>query len=205
LQIRYHVRDSIGISIELGNLGDVYLASGNNELAEKYLKEAFGISTRQGDLEGVMEVGHSLSLLYEDENKKDLAYTYFKEFINARDTIKSEEFKREALIKEMEFKFDEEEQKIAIETAAEKKRQQLYTYMVLVILLIVVVFSLLLYKRFNLTKKQKSIIEEQKKIVEEKQKAITDSIHYAKRIQTTLMPTEKFIEKTMDVLKGKSK
>ena len=77
--------------------------------------------------------------------------------------------------------------------------------MVLVILLIVVVFSLLLYKRFNLTKKQKSIIENQKKTVEEKQKAITDSIHYAKRIQSTLMPSEKFIEKTIGHLKGKDK
>ena len=34
-------------------------------------------------------------------------------------------------------------------------------------------------------------------------KAITDSIHYAKRIQATLMPSDKFVEKAMKRLKDK--
>lgn len=48
-------------------------------------------------------------------------------------------------------------------------------------------------------------LEEQNKIIEEKNKSITDSIHYAKRIQQTLMPTEKQIEKTIDRLNKKSR
>lgn len=35
----------------------------------------------------------------------------------------------------------------------------------------------------------------QKKLIEEKQKNIIDSINYAKRIQTALMPTKKYIDK----------
>ena len=38
-------------------------------------------------------------------------------------------------------------------------------------------------------------ITEQKKIIEEKNKDITDSIHYAKRIQNSLLPTEKYVER----------
>jgi hypothetical protein len=40
--------------------------------------------------------------------------------------------------------------------------------------------------------------EEQKRIVEEKHKEILDSIHYAKRIQSALMPTQKHIERVLN-------
>jgi len=45
------------------------------------------------------------------------------------------------------------------------------------------------------------IIEQQKHTVEEKQKEIIDSIKYAKRIQNSLLPTEKYIDKSFKRLK----
>lgn len=48
-------------------------------------------------------------------------------------------------------------------------------------------------------------IEEQKGILEEKQKEILDSIQYAKRIQQTLLPSEKSIQKSLNKLKKNSK
>ncbi|HWY38256.1 MAG TPA: hypothetical protein VNY73_06835 [Bacteroidia bacterium] len=41
-------------------------------------------------------------------------------------------------------------------------------------------------------------LSEQKMLIEEKQKEILDSIRYARRIQRSLMPGEKFIEKTLE-------
>ena len=40
-------------------------------------------------------------------------------------------------------------------------------------------------------------LEYKHQIIEEKQKEIIDSIKYAKRIQQSLMPTEKYIEKSL--------
>jgi len=40
----------------------------------------------------------------------------------------------------------------------------------------------------------------QKTIIEEKQKEIPDSIHLAKRIQTTLITSEKYIERNLNKL-----
>lgn len=54
-------------------------------------------------------------------------------------------------------------------------------------------------------KEQKELAEEQKKIVEEKQQAILDSIRYAKRIQTALMPPEKTIHRAMQRLRSGGK
>jgi len=41
-------------------------------------------------------------------------------------------------------------------------------------------------------------LSEQKELIEEKQKEILDSIHYAKRIQSSLLPTEVYIERVLD-------
>jgi hypothetical protein len=44
-------------------------------------------------------------------------------------------------------------------------------------------------------------LSQQKHLIEEKQKEIIDSIRYARRIQRSQMPNEKFIEKTIERLK----
>ncbi len=50
-------------------------------------------------------------------------------------------------------------------------------------------------------KERTAELEEQKDIVEEKNKEITDSIKYAKRIQTALLPSDKYFEKHFKGLK----
>jgi hypothetical protein len=45
--------------------------------------------------------------------------------------------------------------------------------------------------------KAESQLAERKRMIEEKQKEILDSIHYAKRIQRTLMPSEKYIARKL--------
>jgi ligand-binding sensor domain-containing protein len=46
-------------------------------------------------------------------------------------------------------------------------------------------------------------LKKEKELVEEKQKEILDSIRYAKRIQNSLLPTQKYIEKSINKLKNK--
>ncbi|HXU27209.1 MAG TPA: hypothetical protein VN698_08250, partial [Bacteroidia bacterium] len=79
------------------------------------------------------------------------------------------------------------------------------------ILLVVIVFSLFLYKRFKITHKQKELIEKQKILVDkayeelhERNKEVMDSIHYAKRIQTALITSEKYIQNSLNKLMGKN-
>jgi hypothetical protein len=44
-------------------------------------------------------------------------------------------------------------------------------------------------------------VEKQKQLVEDKQQEILDSIHYAKRIQHSLITSDKYIEKALGRLK----
>ena len=95
---------------------------------------------------------------------------------------------------------EKEKEQQALLTAAEKKKQQVITISVTLGLAIVIVFSFFLYKRFKITQKQARIIARQKHLVEEKQKELLDSIHYAKRIQRSLLPTDKYIGRKLDAL-----
>ena len=48
------------------------------------------------------------------------------------------------------------------------------------------------------------MIEKQKHLVDEKQKEIIDSIRYAKRIQQSLIASEKYIQKSVERLQKKN-
>ena len=48
---------------------------------------------------------------------------------------------------------------------------------------------------------QKQEVELQRDLIEEKQKEIIDSINYARRIQKSLLPTEKYIQKVFTRMK----
>ena len=78
---------------------------------------------------------------------------------------------------------------------------------VIVGLLLVIIFAAYVFKTLSVTRKQKAVIEHknietelQKKEIEMKQKEILDSIHYAKRIQTALIPSVKYIDKSLNKL-----
>lgn len=63
------------------------------------------------------------------------------------------------------------------------------------------VYLIIVFMRTNGAAERK--IQEQKLLVETKNKEITDSIHYAKRIQESLLPNEVYIDRTLRELKNK--
>ncbi len=56
-------------------------------------------------------------------------------------------------------------------------------------------------KQKELVELAKHKVEIQKELIEEKQKEILDSIHYAKRIQNSLLTSQKYIHKHLERLK----
>jgi len=66
-----------------------------------------------------------------------------------------------------------------------------------------IVLGIVILNRYRVKKKSEKELQRKNEIIEEKNKSITDSINYASRIQHSLMPNEKFIQKTLDRLKKK--
>jgi hypothetical protein len=127
----------------------------------------------------------------------------------------------------MTFDFEKKEAVAAAEhkkelenqqTLAEEKnhKQKIILSFVIGSLLLVLLFAGSVFRSLRITKSQKNTIEaqknivelqkqkveEQKLLVEEKQKEIIDSITYARRIQQSLLPSQKYIDKNMKRLKN---
>ena len=86
------------------------------------------------------------------------------------------------------------EAELAVEVA-ENKRQKQQSYFLYIGLFILALFGGFIFNRFRITRKQKDVIASQKQTVdqafhelEEKNTEILDSINYAKRIQTAILP-----------------
>jgi hypothetical protein len=69
------------------------------------------------------------------------------------------------------------------------------TFMVILPAFMITYILWVYLKSKELAEKQ---IQEQKKEIEQKNKDIIDSIHYAKRIQSSLMPTDKYIDRIIN-------
>jgi tetratricopeptide (TPR) repeat protein len=146
------------------------------------------------------------------------ALNAFRHYIQLRDTIFSEEKGQEIARKEMQYEFDKKTATDSIRNLEEKKttlahieaqnaqikQEKTLRFGLYAGIILILVFSLFMYNRFMITRKQKSIIEHQKVIVEVKQKEIIDSITYARRIQRALMANEKYIEKSLNRLNNLS-
>jgi len=116
-------------------------------------------------------------------------------------TIKDSLYSREAIksLNDMQVKYETEKTKLELEKKdLESKNKQIAIYAALggcVLLLGLLFFIFRGYKnkeKTNLALEEKnSIITEKSRIVEEQHKDITDSIKYAERIQTAILPPDK--------------
>lgn len=175
-----YLREELAIGIELKNKG--LERSANENLVHYYL--AMGNNKRA--------ISHALRTIgmFKEANNGELP----KQMAEMEARYQTE--KKQAQIEGLEK--DKKQQSLL--AAAEKKKQQVIITSVTLGLAIVIVFSFFLYKRFRITQKQARIISRQKQLVEEKQKELLDSIHYAKRIQRSLLPTDKYIGRKLGAL-----
>lgn len=185
-----------GIASTFLNIAGLYAKTGDFVRAVAFYEKSEKVSEEIGSLDDLQIIYSSLSELYHIKKDDAKAYFYLKKHIQIKDSIlnienqeslnrlqelyQSEKKDKELLTKDMEIE----------RKKTENNRQKLFSIFVALVLLLVGAFSIVLFNRFKLTKKQKRIIEV-------KQKEILDSIKYAQRIQRSLLPTEKYIERNI--------
>jgi tetratricopeptide (TPR) repeat protein len=204
LQLDRELGDKAGMAADFGNIGDLYREMGGFKNSEKYLKEAIEISKSLGLLSYIKNFEQMLSKLYESSGNCDLAFEHYKKYVEAKDTLESEERLKKQTDLETKFEYElkeirakAEREKRELEIKAERKRYQIIMYSLFTGLILVVISSVFIARSLYLTRKQKAIIERskniieiQKKLVEDRNKEIMDSINYALRIQQAILPDE---------------
>jgi tetratricopeptide (TPR) repeat protein len=201
--------NQLGLAMNYSNLGQLSLTEKNYADAEKYLKKSLAVDSAMGSLPQIKNAHEGLSEIYFQLGDYKRSLEHYKVFSALKDSIYDEEKNKEITRHEMNYEFEkkeasmkaDEEKRTAL-ADADKKRQNIFTLLILLVAIAVAVIAIIVSRSLRITRKQKIIIEEQKELVEEQQRAVLDSIRYAKRIQQSLLPTEKYIDKSLERLRS---
>lgn len=188
-----------------------YLTKKNkHKEAEELLLKALALFEKINSIEGVKRANHQMFLYYKERKLPDLALKHYEKFVTLKDSMNNVELHKKTLQKDIGYDFEKKELKLKADhllkeqlLLKEKKNQRNIIYSIGVIFVLLLVFSIIIFKNLQDKRKVNKIILIQKAMVDEKQKEILDSIKYAKRIQQTLMPSEKYVERVLNKLKGK--
>lgn len=209
--------DQQSVAVNEGNLGELYVqmipsASSADKRkyadhAESHLKNALAIDTLIKFRHHQESVYHSLSELFTITGDHKRSLENYKLYVQLKDSIFNEEKNKEVARHEMTYEFEKKEAALKAEqdkkeatAESDKMRRTIFMWLILFVTLAIATIAVIVIRSLKFTRKQKLIIEEQKEMVEEKQKEVLDSIRYAKRIQKSLLPTEKYISKNLNRL-----
>jgi tetratricopeptide (TPR) repeat protein len=230
LKLLEEIGDKGGIATTLNNMAVIYENYGQYNLSAGYSKKALAFAGAAGSIIQSRDAAHNLYRSYKKAGLRSEALEMHELYFLLRDSIKSEESAKEVVRKEFKYNYDKQFVADSIKSAeakkltdaqllvkeeqlAREKTQRIALYGGVALL---VIFGGFMYNRFRVTRKQKIIIEQQKLEVEkqktvvedahtaleEKNKEILDSIHYARRIQQSLLPKEKYIQRKLNEFKN---
>ncbi len=200
---------SKGMAIAYGDISEVYfnIAGKENEVNKKnkinttaflFADSSNAISKKLGYPSLICDAEKLLSLIESSRGNYAEALNHYKQFVYYQDSLNNENTRKASIKSQLNYEFEKKEAVIKEQqekeraVAEEKNRfQKIVIASVLLGLVLVMIFAVFVFRSLKVTRQQKHIIEE-------KQKEILDSIRYAKRIQTSLLPTEKYIAKQLD-------
>lgn len=198
LYLRKEINEKQGIASSFDHIGAVYLKQKKYDLAHAYADSALVLSKELGFPENLIDAEITLSMIDSASGNYAGAYEHYKQFIIYNDSIANEGTRKASIKSQLKYEYEKKEAVIKEQqekeriVAEEKDRfQKIVILSVIVGLVLVIVFAFFIFRSLKVTRHQKEIIEE-------KQKEILDSIYYAKRIQTSLLPTEKYLRKYLN-------
>ncbi len=181
-------------------LAELHAAKGDYKNANKWINEAFICANAGKDNMIFKEVYYTDFMIQKMQGNAQRALESYELYSHYKDSIFNDEAMNKASdaeakylneVKKLEAEKTEAEKKLI---ESEKKRSdQQRNWLIGGVIFILIALGIVA-QRFVLTKKQKSIIEKAHVELEEKNKEILDSISYAKRIQSAILPPNKLVK-----------
>jgi serine phosphatase RsbU (regulator of sigma subunit)/Tfp pilus assembly protein PilF len=179
----------------LTGLGNLLIKTNKTEEGLDLLFKALAITQKIGAVAEQSEIYQLIYPVYEKRKQFDKAYHYLGLYTTLNDSVYNKETVEK--IAEMNTIYEIEEKEEQLKTQASlaeyQKNQKIVLILSLVLLLCIVIISI----RGNLSKKKvNEKLAQQKILIETKNRDITDSIHYAKQIQSAILPSDDLIKNT---------
>jgi len=178
----------------------------NDKNKKLSLKQTFQYEYEKKEIKNQEELKRQ-QLAFEFKSKEDalLAENEIKQ-IAFNEQFKRKQLAYEFAAKQKALKIENEKKELTYQESLkrkeiENKNQRMLSLFFSVAFVLMCALAYFIFRGLQQNKKAKQIIEQQKLLVEEKQKEVIDSINYAKRIQQSILPTEKYIAKNISRLK----
>ncbi len=186
------------------NLGKTYARLGQNEKALSFLEAARAISIKKDFIELERRADEQLIIIYKEKRNYERAFELQERYYVLKDSLygldKKEEIGRLSFVSKLKqdsILHSETQRKEAFVYAEKEKRADLIRNIFVAGFVLVLLVAGLLYQQVKRIRKANKIIAMQKDELEVKQKEILDSIHYAERIQKSLLPSEIYIKRML--------
>ncbi|MBS1650445.1 MAG: tetratricopeptide repeat protein [Bacteroidetes bacterium] len=200
------------------DIGDILNSLKQYASAINHLNKAKTVAEEIEEHETLMNSVEELSSSYKGLKNYKKAFEFLEKFYLLKKKSDSIFKKDEVHKKEIEFEFNNKSYRDSLTNAelnktkdaqikankAQIEKDKLFKISLSIGFILVIIFAAAILNRFNLIKKQKRIIEikneeteRQKKEIEDKNKEILDSIKYAKHIQSSILPSHKYISRVL--------
>lgn len=182
------------------SLGKVYYSKGKYKDSKIYFNKSLELS-KKIELKSMIMDNYQFIYKVDSANGNYLgAWENHKLYVSYRDSLVNIELEKKMLATQMNFNFDKEKSLITAKQEEQNKvselnskRQQIVIISTIILLVLVAFITVLVYRSYLQKNKANQVISHQKELVEEKQKEILDNITYAKRIQTSRLPSQSYI------------
>lgn len=203
LEISKHTHNTLLEANLLMDIGNAYYSKKNLSLALKNYMLSLNITTKYDYKYITRYVYLALSRIYESLEKSKESLNYYKKYIAVKDSIMSEEKYKQ--IAELETKYETEKkekeiQLLNVDNELQKnkvKQARLIIVFISMGIALIMFFLVVVYKQFIAKRKANIKLEAQNRLIKKQKEDITDSITYASRIQSALLPPQELLDKLL--------
>ena len=219
LKMQEELGNKAGIALSLINIGNIYDDQGQLNKALAFGKKSLTIAQEIGSPDRIKASSRLLCNVYEKQGNGMKSLEMYKLYVTMKDSLSNAETQKATAQQQAKYAYEkqktiddaanekqkaldgaEKDKLIAIEKE-KKETQQIVSGAISLGLILVIVFLLFVFNRLRVAKRQQKIIEQQKEAVEHahdelevKNQEIMDSINYAKRIQSAILPPAKLVK-----------
>ena len=220
LNIRQEIDDKIGEAYTLQKIADLYVEKNNISKAIEFLSKAKDIASSMNAFDNIINIEESYYEAYKKGKNFELALEHYQNMNILKDSIYNIENNK--IISELDVKYETEkkEKELILERSENQnnlliiKQQKTQMYFFIGVIVLFFLLGIVILKAYRDKRKANQKLEiknkviqeqaeqllktneeinDQKKLVEFKNTEITDSIHYAGRIQNAILPKIDFL------------
>lgn len=182
IAILEELEDFYPISVYLTIMSDIYLKQGDFEAALGYTNRSLELASAYGLKKQIGDAYLQLSELHEEAGHSEVALECYKNFILYRDSVKNLEAIEQ--MADMRTDYEVAQKQIEVDLLTHRREnQRMINILAGFTSVLFIAMAIGLYTRYRFIKKTNVKIRKQ-------QTEIVDSITYAKRIQSAMLPPE---------------